>query len=210
MLRWIGSAALLAFAALPVSAVTIALTTELDDGVPGSFGSVEVIESGGALELTVTLTGALGASADLHELYFNLPSAFTGVAITADDAPTTPYALASPATVGGGAGSSFDYSVSFGNGAGPRGNGVLTSARFTLSADQPLSVAAILGETSSTSQDIAMNFAVHVQGTALTSATSETVGGLVPEPGTLALLGVGLGGIGLWRRTCAARAGPPA
>ena len=56
---------------------------------------------------------------------------------------------------------------------------------------------------SSTSQDIQIFLATHVQGTSLVrAATSETVGSQVPEPGTVSLVLLGLLGLGVaGRRT---------
>ena len=83
--------------------------------------------------------------------------------------------------VAGGAGSKFDLGVSFGNGAGPKGNGTLQAASFTLLADQPLSIED-LAPMSSTSSGIAIQLAVHVQDTSFVEGvTSETVGGLMGE-----------------------------
>jgi hypothetical protein len=103
------------------------------------------------------------------------------------------YVLTANPSVAGGAGSSFDFGVNFGNGGGPPGNGLLTGATFVLSAAQALAVDDLL-IASSTSQGIQAFFAVHAQSTSLTSATSETVGA-IPEPATAALLLAGLAGL---------------
>jgi len=107
--------------------------------------------------------------------------------------------------VAGGAGSSFEYGVNFGNGAGGPGNGVLKTANFTISANEALTLAS-LSPTSSTSQDIVVNFAAHVQGTSFVAgSTSETVGGVVPEPSTAGLLVLGLAALASRRRGMAAK-----
>ena len=179
------------------SALSIPLNVEFDDATIGNFGTVTVTQNGNALDFSVSLAGSvLGANADLHEFYFNLVGSPTGVAISNTNAPNTAYVLSTNPSVAGGAGSSFEYGVGFGNGAGNPGNGVLTLATFTLSAIEPLTLA-MLEQTSSTSGGVTVNVAAHVQGTSLVpGVTSETVGGsIVPEPGTLALVLSGLAGL---------------
>jgi hypothetical protein len=179
------------------SALSIPLNVEFDAGTIGNFGTVTVTQNGNALDFSVSLTGSvLGANADLHEFYFNLLGSPTGVAISNTNAPNTAYVLSTNPSVAGGAGSSFEYGVGLGNGAGNPGNGVLKLATFTLSALQPLTLA-MLNQTSSTSgSGVTVNVAVHVQGTSLVpGVTSETVGGIVPEPGTLVLVLSGLAGL---------------
>lgn len=201
MLRsWLSIAAAAAlglFAANPAAAVSFPLNVEFDDETIGTFGNVEVTEVAGDLQFQITLNASLGAGADLHELYFNLSGVQTGLAISSTDMVNTPYTLlTAPSGVSGGAGSSFGFGVSFGNGAGPSGNGVLQTASFVLSADGALGVGDLL-LSSSTSQDIEVYLAAHVQGTSLVpGVTSETVGNLVPEPGTLGLVLLGLLGLG--------------
>ena len=120
-------------------ALSFALTSEFDGVEPtASYATVDVTQNGADLDFSITLGGLLGSGEDLHELYFNLVGTFTGLAITAHNAPQTAYSLSLNPSVAGGAGSSFEVGVNFGNGGGPPGNGSLTFATFTLSADQAL------------------------------------------------------------------------
>ena len=188
------------------SAVGFYLDVELDTGETGSFAHVTIEEvtieqDVAALDFRIELGDALGDGADLHEFYFNLLGSFTGVAISTDDAPATPYTLSSGPPILGGAGSEFDYGVSFGNGAGGAGNGVLAVATFTLTADQPLFIDDLRESSFASGGSIEIQLAAHVQGTELVAgATSETVGGVVPEPSTTLLLAFGLAGIAAERR----------
>lgn len=200
--RWLLAAVgALGLQAAPVAATPFPLNVEFDDGIVGTFGNVEVTEQvGGDLLFQVTLdTAELGASADLHELYFNLTDTITGVSITSSDVVNTAYELEPDPSVAGGAGSSFAYGVNFGNGAGANGNGVLQTASFLLAADSDLTVDDLL-ISSSTSQDIEVFLAAHVQGTTLTQQGSETVGSSVPEPTTFLLGALGLTVAALLRR----------
>jgi hypothetical protein len=187
-------------AATPAFAIDIPLNVEFDTGATGAFATLTVTENAGDLDFALSLAGTtLGTGADLHEFYFNLDGSPTGVTIFNTNAPTTAYSLTANPSVAGGAGSSFDYGVNFGSGAGGPGNGVLTLATFSISADQPLTLGS-LDVISSTSTGIDVNVAAHVQGTSLDGAGSETVGNLVPEPATLVLLGAGLAAMALVRR----------
>jgi hypothetical protein len=182
--------------AAPAGALTFSLDTEFDAGVVGPHATVSVTESGGGLDFEVSLAGSdLGAGADLHVLYFNLAGDPENVTLSSSQVVTTAFSLAVDPSVTGGAGSSFGYGVSFGNGAGAPGNGVLKTATFRITADDPLTIGSLL-VASQTSQGIVANVALHVQGTSLVSgATSETVGGVVPEPGTMLLMSAGLTGL---------------
>jgi hypothetical protein len=192
---------LLVLAAAPAAALQFTLGTEFDAGVSGPHATVDVTEAGGGLDFVVSLAGSdLGAGSDLHVFYFNLAGSPTNVTLSSSQAVNTAFALAVSPPVAGGAGSSFEYGVSFGNGAGPPGNGVLKTASFRITADQSLTIADLL-VLSQTSQGIPAHAALHVQGTSLVAgASSETVGGVIPEPGTLLLLGSGLAGLALTGR----------
>ncbi len=189
-------------AAAPAGALTIQLNTEFDAGTVGNHLTLTVNENAGDLDFVLSLAGTdLGAGSDLHEFYFNLVGAPTNLLISNTNAPNTAYALSANPSVAGGAGSSFEYGVSFGNGAGAPGNGVLKTASFRISADQALTIAS-LAQTSSTSSGIVVNFAAHLQGTSFVAGvTSETVGGVVPEPSTALLLTAGLLGLARAGRT---------
>ena len=186
----------LAMASGNAGAVTFALDTEFDTGEVGQFATVEISEEGGNLAFLVLLDlDVLGMDSDLHLLYFNLEGDITGLMISDTDAPNTEYALSSDPAVAGGAGSSFDWSVEFGNGGGANGNGKLTSASFVLSADQGLSIDDLMSSSFASGGTIQIDMAAHVQGTsAFAGATSETVGGVIPipEPSTGLLLLSGL------------------
>jgi hypothetical protein len=195
------SAAAIALSAASAHALTFTLDTEFDGGLVGPHATVTVEESGGGLDFEISLAGTdLGPGADLHVFYFNLVGDVTGVSITSTQVVTTPFSLDVDPPVAGGAGSSFEYGVSFGNGGGPPGNGVLKLATFRITADQPLSIA-LLEQLSQTSSGIEVHTALHVQGTSLVAGVdSETVGGIIPEPGTALLVAAGLFGIAARRR----------
>lgn len=192
-------------ALIPTSALAVnfSLDIEFDDGITGNFGNAEVIENGGELDFTITLTDELGSGADLHRFYFNLTSAFSGLGIKGTNAPSngSDYVLLFDPSVAGGAGSSFDYGINLGSGAGKKGNGKLKTASFTLFASQALTLADLLGSSFASGNSIEIFMAVHVQGTSLVeSASSETLGSIVPEPSTGLLMMMGLALLGQSRR----------
>jgi hypothetical protein len=202
----LGSAALVwLLGAAAAHAVSFPLDVEFDDALTGNFGNVEVTEeTGGDLLFVITLnTATLGDDADLHELYFNLPSAVTGASISTTDVVNTDYELDDDVSVQGGAGAEFTYEVNFGNGAGPSGNGVLQTASFLLAADSDLTIDDLLIPSSTAGSGVTVFVAAHVQGTELTKENSETVGSSVPEPGSLGLAAIGLVWLA-WRQRRAA------
>jgi hypothetical protein len=168
----------------------VTLDVRFGSRVVGEFASVRISElPSGGLAFSIRLLDDLGPRADLHELYLNLPSSFSGLEIETLGDVETPFEVATGVATRGGAGSRFDVAVSFGNGRGGPGNGMLQEASFVLRADQPLSIAALLAEASETSQGIRAHLAAHTQGS---QGGGSTVGAFVPEPGAAALLGAGL------------------
>lgn len=167
------------------------------------FGTVDLTQNGSSVDVTITANTVNLGGGDIHEFYFNLPntvdvntlalSSSGGVSSHTINAFTL---LGANPSIAGGAGSSYDAGVSFGNGGGPPGNGTLTTATFSLTASGGLLVTDLLAEASSNNNTSASPLAVHFQGTSIFNATSETVG--VPEPASVALLG--LGGLAMLRR----------
>jgi hypothetical protein len=172
------------------ASISYELNVEFDNGETGAFAQVDVTETAeGGLEFEIGLLEALGEDADLHKFYFNVRDTVVDLDLASDDNVSTAYTLSEGPAIAGGAGSDFDYGISFGNGAGRRGNGVLQTARFTLTASSTLRIED-LDELSSTSSGVIATSAAHVQGTSLSAyVDSETVGGVIlPEPGINALL----------------------
>jgi len=195
--RSLAAGAALLLVAGGADAVSFTLDVEFDDGLTGAFADVEVEEQGSGLLFEIELRDPLGPDADMHRFYFNLESPVSELRLSSDDDVTTAYVLSVSPPVAGGAGSDFGYGVSFGNGAGRKGNGVLQTATFLI---EPIDSALTLdldafldADVSSTSRGVLAVAALHVQGTSLVrGADSETVGGTVPEPSTGLLLMTGL------------------
>lgn len=200
-----GASVLVLLAALLLATQAAALSLPLDRDLGGvepdaSYATVAVTQNGEDLDFSISLGGLLGPGEDAHLFYFNLVGSFTGLELTASNAPSREYRLVASPRVAGGAGSAFDFGVKLGRGASRRGNGVLTLATFTLSADQVLAPSDLM-ESSYTSSGIEAEMAVHVQGTS-TRGRSVTVGGIAhaPEPSTALLLAAGLAALALRRR----------
>jgi hypothetical protein len=178
------------------NALTVLLDTEFDGPASGSFATMTVGEREGALDFSIALTpdSELGVGADLHEFYFNIASDLGVLSISSSDSHPIAYSLSVSPAVRGGAGASFDLGVNFGNGAGPPGNGVVQAATFTLSGLTPLFIADLFETSTAAGGAVTANFAAHFQGTSFGwGSDSETVGGVIPEPGTGLLFASGLG-----------------
>lgn len=207
--------ALLSWQAAPLSGDIVNLVYEFDgdsDGVT-SFGTIELTQNGAIVDLEIVANTANLVGGDIQELYFNLPAAVDisslvisnsgGVSNQTINAFTL---LGTNPSIAGGAGSSFDTGINFGNGGGPPGNGVLTTATFSLTATGGLLVSDFLAETSTSNNVPPVFAAVHFQSADVFGNGSETVGGgpqggpAVPEPGSFALLGIGLGIVMLQNR----------
>ena len=186
------------FGAAQVQAISIVLDVELDDGIAGNFARLEVSEEERGLLFDLVLLGPLGDDADMRVLYFNLVDGGPSLMLESDDDVDTDYILRESRSVAGGAGSDFDFEVRFGNGAGPMGNGVLQMASFLIQPSDPMSVLSLdalldAEGTTASGGSIDLDLALHVQGTSLVwGSSSETVGGVVPEPATGMLLAAGL------------------
>ncbi len=195
---------ILFFLSSPVHALVIDLNQEFDGNSSGttSYGTVTVTQNGNDLDFIITANTANLGGGDIHEFYFNLtspPDPVTGLAVTVGNwlSASSKFTILGPnPSISGGAGASFDWGVSFGNGGGTSGNGVLTTATFTLSADQTLLVDDLL-EWTATNNTPDVYMAVHFQDTDIFNADSEMVGGgaHAPVPAPIYLLGTGLIGL---------------
>ena len=201
------------------------LTVVLDSGQVGDFGAISIEEKDGKLEFTIVLGPDLDPEGDLHELYFNLVDSLdvddleiSHFRCRASDenylgSCQTDFDLDEDPDVEDGAGADFDFVVNFGTGDSKKGNGQLAELSFELAAfaddddhgkgngkhadEVPLTIADLL-ESSETKGGIEVFFALHAQDTDIdeTKSHSETVG-VVPEPGTAALFGIGLFGLAI-------------
>lgn len=199
-----------ALSSAQADSLTFDFIYEFDGNSNGDYGQVTVTEVGGDLHFTITRGPDLGPNADLHEFYFNLVGSFTGLSISSTDPQHAngQYALTLPASEAGGAGFSFDAEVNFGNGSGPPGNGTLVTGTFTLSADQNLTLAAIMETSTGNNVPVPILFAAHFQDTsAFEGADSETVGAPIPLPGAAWLFGSALLGFPAIRRWTGVRGG---
>ncbi len=196
---------------------TIDLRHEFDGHSDGSvvYGTVTLTQNGNGVDFSIVAKSAALLGGDIHEFYFNLPELIGANTLSiSNSGGVSDHSISSNAftllgenpSVVGGAGASFDAGVNFGNGGGPPGNGMLTTATFTLSAPGGLTVADFLSETSSSSSSPDVHLAVHFQSADVFGAGSETIGGsaAIPEPATGLVLGLGLlaGWAGLSRRRC--------
>jgi hypothetical protein len=184
------------------AALTISFNYELDMGVVQEFATATVSQTGPGDEdllFVIVLDPVLGPMRDLHEFYFNLDGLLTGLTVTTDDNPRTPYRRMRKPSVAGGSGFRFDWGVNFGNGGGRKGNGRIQEASFVLSADQALTVD-MLDVSSGVIDGEEQQAGIHVQGTDVTAANSETIVGSLPEPAAILLLALGMAGVSLVRR----------
>lgn len=194
------------FPAASVSGDIIDLVYEFDGNSDGmtSFGTIELTQNVLAVEFDIIANTANLVGGDIHEFYFNLPDSIDISSLAISNSGGGPNqsvdftSLGEDPNIAGGAGSSFDTGISFGNGGGPPGNGELTTATFSLTADGGLLVSDFFSETSSSNNAPPLFVAVHFQSTmAFDNADSETVGGgtsqqgpAVPEPASMTLLGL--------------------
>ncbi|MCA9264613.1 MAG: hypothetical protein KDA60_12220 [Planctomycetales bacterium] len=204
---------------------TIDLLYEFDgDLAVQSYGTVVIADNAlGGVDFTITANlSRLGSSADIHKLFFNVPSSLESVLpntwLITNEGGTSNKTIEDFEIVGpdpsitGGAGASFDWGIDFGDGAGKPGNGKLSEARFTLNnLTQTLTVSDLLsGGLSDPNGSVPpVLMAVHFQGTD-TREGSETIGGnptgggppVVPEPQSIVVwLLVAASGLGAcWTR----------
>jgi len=206
--------ALLLFS-VPANAAIIDLNYELDGNSLGttSFGTVEFTQNGDDVDLTIIANTLNLDGGDIHEFYFNLPFAVTNLSVLNSGGVRNKsigtFAILGPdPSVSGGAGASFDWGVSFGNGGGGPGNGILTTASFTLDALESLSIVDLLTIATDPNNTPPVVIAVHFQSANIFGAGSEAVGGAAPtitvhstpEPASMlvwlgALVSVGTGSL---------------
>lgn len=194
---------------LPTSAhAAVQLAYELDGNDPEKvFGTIDLEDnSSGGVNVVIAADIDALVGGDIREWYFNLPATFSDLAendfllsslIDQDGNEISNTAILSGGkkekgskkkrgkTNRGGngklgkAGAEFQWGVSFGNGQGPNGNGMLTTASFTIDTTKGLTLDdfldAPLAEPNNTP---AVLMAVHFQSTGPNGEGSETVGGV--------------------------------
>ena len=178
----------------------IDLVHEFDGDSPGgttSFGTVELTQNGGFIDFEIIDNTTNLVGGDIHQFYFNLPDAIDiSSLIVSNSGGVSNLAIMNFTTMGagppvaGGTGASFDTGISFGNGGGPPGNGLLTTATFSLTATGGLLVSDLLSEFSSPNNTPDVLVAVHFQSADVFGNGSETVGGgtVIPEPNSVAVI----------------------
>jgi hypothetical protein len=167
------------------------------DGVT-SFGMIELFQTGSGVDFKITANTDSLLGGDIHELYLNLPDAIDINSLVISNSwgisnrTINDFKIIVSPPIIGGAGSSFDMGINFGNGGGPPGNGVLTTASFSLTSTDQLLVGDFLFETSTPNNVPPVFAAVHFQDADVFGNGSETVGGTVsmPEPTSMYLLGL--------------------
>jgi hypothetical protein len=188
----------------------IDLVYEFDGNSPAgttSFGTVELTQNGLFVDVEIIANTTNLDGGDIHEFYFNLPDGIDiGSLVVSGSGGVSNLPIMDFSTLGvnppvaGGAGASFDTGINFGNGAGPPGNGLLTTATFSLTADGGLLISDFLSEFSFPNNTPPVLVAVHFQSADVFGAGSETVGGpaVIPEPSSLFV--ISLIGISLFQR----------
>lgn len=185
-----------------------------------SFGTVELEEVAGGIDVTITANTANLHGGDIHNWYFNVADRLSG--LSANDFVLSDFGgisnmaigeftmLGPDPSVAGGAGAEFDWGVGFGNGGGAKGNGTLVEATFHLTTTLGLYVTDFLSAPFAQPNNTpATQMAVHFQDTDIFNADSETVGGVLvnPEPASMVIwLTIGGCAVAVGRRRMQRRA----